>query len=181
MNGTPTATTPGPAKLPPSPPPTLKRKRKHQAQSQQRRPQLAQGLGRMNGIRLRPPGKMGLAFDVILSGLQGVFGRFEEDNGRGGGRSCGGGIWIWICNEMRCTLVPANLPLFLMYLPHVCAPPLDIAQPPLLPPSSPPSNNQPAAAPAAAGGLGAGSPTAFVAVPATILTEAGRRRRKRRG
>ncbi|PPQ86237.1 hypothetical protein CVT25_006883 [Psilocybe cyanescens] len=90
----------------------------------------------------------------------------EPENGEGVGRSDG---------AMGDILVdgPADLPSSLMYLLPVHAPSLDISQRPL--PSQLPNNHPSNAvtAPATTGGSGAGSPTAPVAVPTSILTEAG--------
>ncbi|PPQ84096.1 hypothetical protein CVT25_002177 [Psilocybe cyanescens] len=137
-----------------------------QAQNQQRRPQLAQGLGSMGGIGLRPPGKTGLTFDVILSRLQG-----EVQKSRETGAELGG--LMGAMGEVGDVLVggPANLPSFPAYLPPVRAPPPDVAQPP------PPSQPAAAAAPSATGG----SPTAPVAVPASISAEAGGKEKEKEG
>ncbi|PPQ80967.1 LOW QUALITY PROTEIN: hypothetical protein CVT25_014716 [Psilocybe cyanescens] len=110
-----------------------------------RHPQFAQGLGRMDSIAFRPPGKTCLTYSEQSAGRAteepGAECRaegYDEHDGRGGDVLVGG---------------LANLPSLPTYLPPIYAPPPYIAQ---LPPApSPPSNNQPtAAAPTAAGGRG---------------------------
>ncbi|PPQ95063.1 hypothetical protein CVT25_002014 [Psilocybe cyanescens] len=106
----------------------------------------------MGDIILRPPGKTGLTFDVILSRL-----KVEVQKSRVMGAELRGLMERWARWAMF-LWGPANLPPFPMYLPS------DITQPPL-----PPS--QPAAAPTAAGSSGMGSPTVPVVVPASVLME----------
>ncbi|PPQ72180.1 hypothetical protein CVT25_008820 [Psilocybe cyanescens] len=61
---------PGPRKTSPSLLPTPRCRHRRKLSPSDAR-QLIQGLGSIGGIGPRPPGKMGLRFDVILSRLQG--------------------------------------------------------------------------------------------------------------
>ncbi|PPQ83387.1 hypothetical protein CVT25_003838 [Psilocybe cyanescens] len=120
-------------------------------------PATCPGPRNMSGIGLKPHGKTGLTFNMILSRLQGeVQKSCEMGTELGGLRGVMG--------------EPANLPLFPAYLPPVRALPPDIAQ--SLSPSHPAAT---AAAPAAAGNSSAGLPTTPVAVPAAISKEAARK------
>ncbi|TFK17608.1 hypothetical protein FA15DRAFT_710632 [Coprinopsis marcescibilis] len=102
----------------------------------QRRPQMNQpSLGGMGGMGggMRPPGKSGLTFDVILSRLQGEFQKARET---GAELTSVGGI----LNEAHETLsggLPTNLPPYPSTLPPV-RPVVQEPQPPPAPVPSPP-------------------------------------------
>ncbi|PPQ88760.1 hypothetical protein CVT25_008616 [Psilocybe cyanescens] len=122
----------------------------------------------MGGIVLRPPGKTGLTFDVILSRL-----KVEVQKSWETGAELRGLMERWARWAMF-LWGSANLPPFPTYLPPVRAPPPDITQPP-------PPPSQPAAAPTAAGSSGAGSPTVPVVVPASVLTEVAAKEKEKDG
>ncbi|KAH9478105.1 hypothetical protein JR316_0010343 [Psilocybe cubensis] len=128
-----------------------------QGQPGARRPQLAQGLGSMGGIGLRPPGKTGLSFDVILSRLQGEVQKSRETGAELGSLTSAMGE---IGDVLGGVGVPANLPPFPAHLPPVRAPPPE-AQPSIPLPPPPAAVSAPAPAPAAT------SPSAPNAAPAS--------------